>query len=180
MAKVKHTTFVGDLDDITRIQMSYLPRKGDVPDFLYFRKGEAENHIDIAWEYGHNIAAILSFLLPITISAGKHTAKNLQKLYASIFATTRASDSPGLCGDFRIIASPQRDEITVAITLMRRNGFKVKNIPKNKRGSLRYFVRPDKYCLFFRVGNEFFGFYGSDKQTIAGLKRLFEAEWDGK
>ena len=43
----------------------------------------------------------------------------------------------------------------------------------------RYFVRPDKYCIFFRVpGERFFGIQGTDKETIRGLRRLFDDEWD--
>ena len=82
-------------------------------------------------------------------------------------------------GTLRIIASPQTNEVALSLRFLTKIGFTKKRIAATKRGVHRYFVRPDKYCIFFRVpGGRFFGIQGTDKETIRGLRRLFDAEWD--
>lgn len=149
-------SFKADLDKITEIQKEFLK---EAKEFVYFRKGEFDN-----------IVAILNATMAL-IKLGVDVI--------DIFRRKR-QDKEGSPREelvIRVISikTPQNEQ---GLRELEQKGVGVCIVPKEKRGSMRYFVNEKRFCLFIRQQEDsFFGVKGNDSLMRAGLKQLFEAEY---
>ena len=167
MPKQKVETVTGNLAAITDIQREFL----DHPDFVYFRKGEFANAVDVAWEVVGRAADALGIVVPVvTVTVAllrQHFTTVKQRLVTKPLRDDR---------DRRFIMCPDDGDPdpTLAAQMLEELGWKKKYIKPGQKGRLRFFVSGKEYFLFFRnPDNTFHGLRGSDKETISCLKGLF-------
>jgi len=169
-----------DLEGLTKIQTGFI-----VPDceFIYFRKGEAQNNVPIV----ATIVATLAVAYKV-VKDYPQLKEGVQQILSDIKAKARlvkeSLSKPNMrtcvqAPDIREIACPDKADITVSLEVLRGIGGDVRYLPKQRRGKLRYFVNDKQYCLFVRrSGERFNGVLGYDPGVIASLREAFESEWD--
>lgn len=81
--------------------------------------------------------------------------------------------------DLRILCWPDEDN-EEARPLYEVQGYSVRHYRDERlRGSHRFYLNDERYCLFFRTPDErFFGFIGKDTEVMSQLRTHFEYEWD--
>lgn len=168
MAHCKVETITGDLATITRVQTEFLVH----PHLVYFRKGEFENALEIAWEWLDLVAALIKNVSVIATAAGITTAMLLKR--RKEIKVLPKSDGR----DLRVLACIEDPDPTVATRMLEETGWKKRHISREAKGRLRYFVSSQEYFLFFRNPDDsFHGLRGNDNGTINCLQNLFLQEW---
>jgi uncharacterized protein YuzE len=178
------TSIVGtideNLDGLTLIQKDFI-----APDheFIYFRKGEAENNIPIV----ATIVGMLAVMYKV-VKDYPDLKKGVECLLDDVRTTARlvkkALSKPYLKQNIRVpkigeIACPNNPQITETLEILRLVGGDVRYLPSDRRGKLRYFVNNKQYCIFVRRNDgRFTGVLGYDPGVIFALKEAFESEWD--
>lgn len=81
--------------------------------------------------------------------------------------------------DLKILLWPDETN-REAQPLFERQGYMVNYYASpDKKGSHRFYLNEKRYCLFLRTEQDrFLGFIGDDETVRAGLKAVFEREWE--
>jgi hypothetical protein len=167
--------FTGNLKDVSNIQKSFIVR--DVK-FIYFRKGEAENNILIA--YLITLVLIAWHFLkswPEFKEGTKVFLEDLKNIADKCIEKFKGAwpSRP----DCREIACPEDPIIKETLEILKRLGIGVRYLKNEQRGKFRYFVNDKKYCLFVRRNDGIFtGMIGNNPEMILCLKETFENEWE--
>jgi uncharacterized protein YuzE len=168
-----------DLDGLTLIQKNFI---GPDHQFIYFRKGEAENNVPVLAAIVGTLVAIYKVVkdYPKLRQGTQEILDDLKVLSRCLKAFLSKSESKERrTPDIREIASPNDPKITLTLEILRSIGGDVRYLPSDRSGKLRYFVNNKQYCIFVRRSEaRFTGILGSDPRVIAGLKEAFESEWD--
>ncbi len=166
-----------DLNKLSIIQEKFIDKKVD---FIYFRKGEAENNVRIAAIVVAIIIAIYKFTkdYPQLKEGVKVLLEDLAKAGKAILSFMKKERQVKI-PDLREIACPDNVVITKTLELLRELGGDVRYLPKEQRGKFRYFVNNNEYCLFIRrEDGTFSGIKGNNPSIIESLKEAFESEWN--
>lgn len=170
MPKLKVETVTGKLDTVTKIQIEFLQH----PEFVYFRKGEFANVLNVA--YAHLDAIMTGIGVKITADI---TATTLKTKLTNWRRQPHNSHMANL-RDLRFImceTTEESDSFFGADALCEA-GFKKGLIQPEQAGRLRYFVSSKGYFLFFRNRDgSFYGLQGEDVETRDCLRGLFLDEW---
>lgn len=175
MSKEPATTFSVNLEQLTEMQKGFM--EGD-HQFIYFRKGEAENNMPVVGFLIVCFIGALNFIkeYPKLREGVKVLREDLVKL-ARVFLRNRPPDFKPT--DFKELASPKKPEITATMELVNVIGGSTQYLAPEMRGRFRYFVNEQRYCLFVRRSDgTFAGVTGDDPEMIASLKDAFESEWE--
>lgn len=144
--------FKADLDEITKIQMSFYR---NAEKFIYFRKGEFANIFDVVSR----------------INKLNNEGKGL------LFKYSKTLLEKNDLNPYVFINSGWSNKNNNGLLELQRLGSNVKIIPKEKIGKMRYFLNEKQFCIFFRLKeNSFFGFIGDDLSVVNYLKELFQSE----
>lgn len=173
-------SFEGNLDKITEIQTSFFE---EAEDFVYFRKGEFENIIEIL-EFVTNYVKNNPDIILVVVAAYPEA----KKLATDIFSTLKKGI--GRIGRF-VADEKEKNELTFRIISkeaghtkeldeFEKKGAGVCIIPDEEGGRIRYFINEKRFCFFVRSyedQNKFFGIIDDDKLMIQRFKKLFEYEF---
>lgn len=174
------STFSGDLATITQIQSRFVSMDRQ---FIYFRKGEAENNVIIIADWmvklGVGLGLAHQFLTRYQeLRQGAVILVSDLVAFGNFMSSHVLSDPARTLPEFREIAAPRNADITMTTERLKRVGGAVRYVPEERSGKFRFFVNEKQYCVFLRRDDgTFIGFEGDDPSLVASLKETFESEW---
>lgn len=172
--------FEGNLARVTDIQKEFFDQADE---FCLFRKGEFDNIVEICKHIGQFVDENKCWLVPCAI-ASVNTTVNLIRLVADRRDKRHAQGKANK-------STPPSKALAVVSTSTPMNeshlkkladyGAVVHVIAEKDRGRMRFFVNEKRYCLFFRQEkDDFWGYIGSDPQTIDRLVCMFSQDCGGE
>ena len=172
--------FEGNLARVTDIQKEFFD---EADEFCLYRKGEFDNIVEISRYIGQFVAENKAWLLPCAFLA-VNTAVNVIRLVRD-----RRDKGPAQGKGIKPRPPSKALAVVSASTPMNQSHLKelarlgavVHLIAEKNRGRMRFFVNEKRYCLFFRQQkDDFWGYIGSDAQTIDRLVCMFSQDCGGE
>jgi hypothetical protein len=144
------------------------------PDFVYFRKGEFQNAVDVA-------AAYLT-LLGVGVGVKLGVEATVGGMRSALGAWRTQGKLPPASFSSRDLRFMMCDAIAAPDALagadaLRELGFDSRQLPGGSAGTMRYFVSATEFFLFFISDRQVEGTRGTDATTRSFLQALFLEEW---